>query len=218
MTTPKLIMLTEPRSSAAEAYRTLRTNLMFMNSERPISSILLTSPAASEEKSLALANLAVAFAQSGSSTIIVDSDLRKPIQHQIWGLANERGLTTMMTENTALSNPPLQPTPVENLSLLASGPPHPIPADILSSVRLPEVIGLLKARAHYLLFDGPPVLAATDAALLGLRVDGVLLVVRAGSTRRDHVQRARQALERVNVRLLGVVLTNAPRERMEHYG
>ena len=218
MTKSSLIMLTDPRSSAAEAYRTLRTNLMFMNAERPISSILLTSPADSEEKSLALANLAVAFAQAGSSTIIIDSDLRKPVQHQIWGLPNERGLTTMMTDNASLAAPPLQPTQVENLSLLASGPLPPIPADVLSSARLPEIIGLLKARAHYLLFDSPPVLAATDAALLGLRVDGALLIVRAGSTRRDHVQRARQALERVNVRLLGAVLTNAPRERMENYG
>jgi capsular exopolysaccharide synthesis family protein len=215
--TTKLITLSDPRSAATEAFRALRTNLMFSSVDRPIMTLLITSAAASEDKSLTVANLAVTFAQAGNKTIIVDSDMRRPTQHEIWGVSNERGLTTMMLEDTALANPPLQNTSVANLSILTSGPLPPAPADVLSSQRMNEVISLLKARANYVLFDSPPVLAATDAALLGVKLDGTLLVVRAGSTRREHTARAKEALERVHVRILGVVLTNAQRENVNTY-
>jgi capsular exopolysaccharide synthesis family protein len=214
-----LITLKEPRSPAAEAFRTLRTNLMFSSVENPVSTLLVTSAAQSEGKSLVVANLAVAFAQSGNNTILVDADLRKPTQHSIWEVDNTRGLTTMMLEDSALSSPPLAATPVANLHVLPTGPQPPVPADLLSSQRMSEVIGVLKARAHYILFDSPPVLAATDAALLGSKLDGALLVIRAGHTRREHALRARQALERVHVRIIGAVLSNAPRETgSDYYG
>ena len=217
MANAKLITLTDPRSSAAEAFRALRTNLMFTSVEHPIDTLLVTSVAQSEDKSLVLANLAVTFAQSGNKTILVDSDLRRPAQHEIWGVANERGLTTMILEDGAMSNPPLVPTEIPNLLLLPSGKLPPVPADVLSSQRMSEVIGVLKARAHYILFDAPPVLVASDAALLGAKLDGVVLVVRVGATRRDQAARARQALERVHVRVLGAVMTNAPREAVGDY-
>ncbi|MDX2140226.1 MAG: CpsD/CapB family tyrosine-protein kinase [Chloroflexota bacterium] len=217
MANPTLITLNDSRSAAAEAYRTLRTNLMFMSVERPVSTILVTAVNDSEDKSLVAANLAVAFAQAGNNTILIDADMRRPTQHTLWGLENKHGLTTMFSEDSALSSPPLQPTSVPNLSLLASGALPPVPSDLLSNQRLNQIIGVLKARAHYLIFDSPPALAATDAALLGVKLDGALLVVRAGSTRRDHTQRAQLALERVHVRLLGVVLTNAPRENTGNY-
>jgi len=213
----KLVTLTDPRSAAAEAFRTLRTNLMFSSVERSLDTLLVTSAMESDGKSLLLANLAVTLAQAGNRTIIVDSDLRRPSQDALWGIGNERGLTTMMLEDAALSTPPLANTEVENLQVLPSGPLPPNPADILSSQRMNDVIGVLKARAHYILFDSPPVLAVTDAALLGSKLDGALLVIRAGHTRRDHAARARQALERVHVRIVGAALTNAPRENMGSY-
>lgn len=211
-----LITLSDPRSSAAEAFRTLRTNLMFSSVDKPLHTLLVTSTAESDGKSEVLANLAVTFAQVGNKTILVDCDLRRPVQHEIWDIENARGLTTMMQEAAAMSNPPLVATGVENLALLPSGVLPPIPADVISSQRMNEIIGVLKARADYVLFDSPPVLAATDAALLGIKLDGVLLVVRAGHTRRDHVTRARQELERVRIPLIGSVLTNAPRERVRY--
>ncbi len=217
MADKQLITLAEPRATAAEAYRTLRTNLMFSSVEKPITTLLVSSPAESEGKSTVLANLAVTFAQGGHKTIIVDCDLRRPAQHEIWGIPNEQGLTTMMVETAALANPPLANTSVENLQVLPAGPPPPAPADLLGSQRMDEIIGLLKARASYILFDSPPVLAVTDAALLGSRLDGVLLVVRAGHTRREHTLRAKEALQRVNVRIVGAVLSNAPRERTTGY-
>jgi capsular exopolysaccharide synthesis family protein len=213
----KLVTLTDPRSAAAEAFRTLRTNLMFMSVERPVSTLLVTSVADTEDKNLVAANLGVAFAQAGNSTILVDGDLRRPMLHELWGLPNERGLTTLLTQDTALASPPLQATNVANLSVLTSGALPPVPADLLSSQRLSEAIGILKARAHYVIFTSPPALVATDAALLGVKLDGALLVVRAGNTRRDQTLRAQQALERVHVRLLGAVLTNAPREATGNY-
>jgi len=217
MPNAKLITLSDPRSAAAEAFRTLRTNLMFSGVEHSLDTLLVTSSAQSEDKSLVLANLAVTFAQSDNKTIIVDSDLRRPVQHEIWGIPNDRGLTTMMLDPSAMSSPPLVQTEVPNLMVLPSGALPPVPADVLSSQRMSDVIGVLKARAHYVLFEAPPILAATDAALLGAKLDGVVLVVRVGATRRDQAARAREALERVHVRVLGAVMTNAPRESVGSY-
>ena len=217
MANAKLITLSDPRSAAAEAFRTLRTNLMFTGVERALDTLLVTSAAQSDDKSLVLANLAVTFAQSDNKTIIVDSDLRRPTQHEIWGIPNDRGLTTMMLDPAAMASPPLVQTEVPNLMVLPSGVLPPVPADVLSSQRMVDVIGVLKARAHYILFEAPPVLAATDAALLGAKLDGVVLVVRVGATRRDQAARARQAFERVHVRVLGAVMTNAPRESVGNY-
>lgn len=216
MTQPNLITLTDPRSAAAEAYRTLRTNLMFSSVDQAMQTLAVTSAVPDEDKSEAIANLAVTFAQSGNRTILVDADLRRPSQHDIWGIEN-KGLTTMMLEDSALANPPLVATGIDNLQVLPAGAEPPNPADLLSSKRMSEVIGVLKARANYILFDSPPVLSATDAALLGIKLDGVLLVVKAGHSRRDQTQRAREALEQVNVRVVGAVLTNAPRENRKIY-
>jgi len=207
---PDLITLTDPRSAAAEAYRTLRTNLTFAALDKPIETLVVTSPAPGEGKSTTLANLAVTMAQGERRTILVDADLRRPSLHEIFRVSNSRGLTTMFVEQEALENPPLAETGVENLFLLPSGPLPPNPADLLGSRRMEEVITALRAQADLVLFDAPPVVAVTDAAVLGTKVDGVLLVVRAGHTRREHAQRAKELLERVHVRVIGAVLTNVP--------
>lgn len=217
MTPIGLITLTDPRSAAAEAYRGLRTNLMFTGVERAINTLVVTSAAQHDGKSLVIANLAVTLAQAGHATIVIDADLRRPSQHEIWGVANEAGLGAMMMDERALAAPPLTATDIPNLHILTSGTLPPVPADVLSSARMSEIIAALKTRAAYLLFDSPPALAATDAALLGAKLDAAIIAVRAGATRRDHTARARQALERVGVRIAGVVLTNAPRERGQAY-
>lgn len=217
MAQANLITLSDPRSTATEAYRTLRTNLMFSSVENPIHTLLVTSPAKDDAKSITLANIAVTFAQSGNKTILVDADLRQPKQHDIWGLKGNVGLTKMMVDDTAISNPPLVDSGVPNLQILTAGELPPNPADLLGGRRMDEIIGVLKARADYILFDSPPILAATDAALLGIKLDGALLAIRAGDTRRDHTAQAREALERVHVRIVGAVLTNAPRENKISY-
>lgn len=206
---PELITLQDPRSPAAEAYRTLRTNLTFAGLDKPIETLVVTSAAPGDAKSTALANLAVTLAQGERRTILVDADLRRPSLHDIFGTSNDRGLTTLFVEREALDEPPLVETGIDNLLLLPSGPLPPNPADLMGSGRMEEVISTLKSRADIVLFDAPPVIAVTDATVLGTKVDGVLLVLSAGRTRRDQAQRARELLERVHVRIVGAVLTNA---------
>lgn len=206
----KLITLTDPRSPVSEAFRTLRTNLSFYSLDRPIRLMVITSATPDEGKSTTVANLAVTMAQAGHRTIVVDGDLRRPALHELFGLAAEPGLTNTVLSET--SDVPLQDTAVENLRLLSSGPKPPNPADLLGSRAMDRLIEQLKDEADIILFDAPPVLAVTDATVLGSKADGVLLVVCAGKTRRDHAQRARQILETANVRLIGATLINAPRD------
>ncbi len=207
-----LITLTDPRHPASEAYRTLRTNLTFAALDKPIETLIVTSAAPGEDKSIVLANLAVTMAQGERRTIMVDADLRRPSLHEIFGVANTHGLTTMIVEDTTLEHPPLIDVGVENLQLVPSGPLPPNPADILGSRKMETAIATLKAQADIVLFDAPPIIAVTDAAVLGTKVDGVLLVVHAGRTRREHAQRAKDLLERVHVRIVGAVLSDAPRD------
>lgn len=204
----KLVTLTDPRSPVSEAYRTLRTNLSFYSLDRPLRTLVVTAPAPDADKSTALANLAVTMAQGGKRTILVDCDLRKPVQHTLFGVGNARGFTEMLLDD---SGPPtLQATGVDNLSLLTSGALPPNPADLLGSTQVDRVIARLTELADIVLFDAPPVIAVTDAVVLGAKVDGVLLIIEAGRTRRDHAERARQILEQGRVRVVGAALTNAP--------
>jgi non-specific protein-tyrosine kinase len=117
----------------------------------------------------------------------------------------------MIVEETTMDDPPLLDVGVGNLWLVPSGPTPPNPADILGSRRMEQAIAALKARADIVLFGAPPIVAVTDATVLGTKVDGVLLVVSAGQTRREHAQQAKEHLERVHVRIIGAVLNNAPR-------
>ncbi|MCI0394315.1 MAG: CpsD/CapB family tyrosine-protein kinase [Chloroflexi bacterium] len=205
-----LITLTDPRSPVSEAYRALRTNLSFYSLDKPLRTLVVTSPAPDEGKSTTVANLAVTMAQGGRRTILVDCDLRRPSLHTLFGRQVEPGLTNMVLEEEG--QPALQETGVENLKLLAAGPRPPNPADLLGSQKVDRLIASLAEMADIVLFDAPPIIAVTDAAVLGAKVDGVLLVVSAGKTRRDHAQRAKEVLEKARVRIVGVALTNAPRD------
>jgi len=205
-----IITLTDPTSPAAEAYRTLRINLEFASLDEPLRTLLVTSSGPGEGKSTALANLAVAMSDSDRAVILVDADLRRPNQHELFGLSNERGLSDMFRDETAFNDPPFQSIPNSALKVLTSGPLPPIPSQLLAARKMDEVIARLVEQADVVLFDAPPVVAVTDASLLASKVDGVLLVVRAGNTRRDHVRAAKDRLEKVNARLVGAVLLNAP--------
>jgi len=204
----QLITVTEPRSPISESYRTLRTNLDFAGLDRKLQTLVITSAGVGEGKSTTLANLAVVAAQAGQKVILVDADLRRPSLHSLFGVANDAGLTTMMMDEAALASPPLQDTGVEGLALLSSGPLPPNPAELMGSRRMEEVIAALSQRAAHVFFDTPPVVAVTDAAVLATKVDGVLLVISAGKTRREYARAAVQRLQQINARLVGTVLTN----------
>ncbi|MFN8477369.1 MAG: CpsD/CapB family tyrosine-protein kinase [Kouleothrix sp.] len=210
-----LIALRDPRSPAAEAYRTLRTNIQFSSLDKPLHTLLATSTAPNEGKSTTLANLAVTMAQAEQRVILVDCDLRRPTLHTLFDLPNDSGLTSLILaqEDAPL---PLLETGVPGLSLLASGPLPPRPADILGSRRMEAVIERLRANADIVLFDTPPVVGVTDAAVLANRVDGVLLIFSAGTTTRERGRQARQILEKVKANIVGVVLNNA--EVSQEYG
>lgn len=203
-----LITVSTPRSPISEAYRTLRTNLEFSSLDRPVKTMVVTSSGPEEGKSTTLANLAVTLAQAEKKVILVDCDLRRPSQHQIFGLKNGVGLTTMVVDDEAMTTPPLQETQVPGLRLLPSGPLPPNPSELLGSRRMEEIIDVLSQRADIVLFDAPPIIAVTDAAVLSSKVDGVLLVISAGGTKRDHAQKAKALLEKVNAHLVGAVLNN----------
>ena len=209
MSNETLITLTNPRSTAAEAYRTLRTNLEFASVDEPLHTLLVTAAGPSEDKSVAVANLAVAMADGDRPVILVDADLRRPSQHTLFGLPNDKGFTSLFRDNETANRPPLQPVPNTSLQLLTSGPLPPIPSQLLASKKIDAVIAQLASLAEIVIFDAPPVIAVNDASLLASKVDGVLLVVKASNTKRDHVRLAKDRLAKVNARLIGAVLTNA---------
>ena len=211
-----LITLTNPRSPVSEAYRTLRTNIEFSSFDKQLRTIVVTSAGPEEGKSTTLANLAVTIAQAGKQVILVDCDLRKPSQHVIFGLRNDRGLTSMMIPDADLDSPPLQATAQEGLSLLTAGPLPPNPSEMLGSKRMEEIIRRLSARSDIVIFDAPPIIAVTDAAVLATKVDGVLLVVNAGGTKREQMQRAHALLKKVNAPLIGAVLNNVKFDNALH--
>jgi capsular exopolysaccharide synthesis family protein len=213
-----LVALTHPRSPAAEAYRALRANLAMSSLDHPLRVLVVTSAAPGEDPSTTLANLAIVMAQSGQRVILVDADLRHPSLNELFGVPNERGLTTLLDEQDALSAPPLTAiADVDGLQLLASGPSPLDPAAQLGSKRMEEVIAALLKRADVVLLDAPPVLAATDAVALGMKTDGVLLIVQAGHTSREHLQQAKEKLEKSRVRIVGAALTNVPADKSLGY-
>jgi non-specific protein-tyrosine kinase len=145
----------------------------------------------------------------GKQVILADCDLRHPAQHTLLGLANDAGVTTVLDGDTA-AELPLQQTEISNLRVLTSGPAVLVPSDSVASPAMARLIGRLRQEADVVLVDAPPVVLATDAVELATQVDGVLLTVSAGRTKRDDAQRAVHLLKRVGARLVGTALVNLP--------
>jgi len=204
----RLVTLTMPRSPTSEAYRTLRTNLEFSSMDKPIETMVVTSPGPDEGKSTTLANLAITLAQAEKEVILVDCDLRRPSQHEIFGLSNAVGVTTMIVDDAAMRDPPLLDSGVAGLRVLPSGPLPPNPSELVGSRRMGEIMTALSERSDIVLFDAPPIIAVTDAAVIASRVDAVLLVIKAGATKRGEAKKAKELLEKVNAHLVGAVLNN----------
>ena len=201
-----LVTLNAPRSAAAEAYQSLRTNIEFSGLGSDLKSLLVTCPDTETAKSDALANLAVVMADAGDRVIVVDGDLRRPLQHEIFSVSGDIGLTNWLRNG---GEPALADTQVSQLRVLAAGPLPPNPVALLSHKRLAELLQTLTGEAEYVLVDAPPVLAVTDAALWASQVDGTLLAVTAGRTKREQAQRAKEVLEKVQSNIVGAVLLDA---------
>lgn len=214
----KLITILQPRSPTAEAYRMLRTNLQFSSVDRPLQTLLVTSANPVEGKSVTVANIAVAMAQAGKQVVLVDADLRRPVQHLVFNLDNNIGLTSILLDsNTRLENA-LQNTSVQNLKVMTSGPIPPNPSEMLGSKRMGYLIDALQKQADIVIFDSPPVMAVADATVLATRLDGTLLVIDSGHTRRAMARRSKEALSAVGATVLGAVLNHIPmRGTAYHY-
>lgn len=206
----QLASLLYPRSAAAEAYRTLRTNIEFAAVDAPIRTLLVTSASPDEGKTVTACNLALVFAQAGRRVILVDADLRKPGVSVMFRLSNTQGLTSLLRSDEVGIEDVAQVTEQDNLRVVTTGPLPPNPAELLGSQRMRAVLERLAADTDLLVFDSPPLRAVADAAILSSFVDGTVYVVDASASRRRFVRQGREALNRAGAHLLGVVLNRIP--------
>lgn len=211
----KLIVHEDPKSPISEAYRTLRTNLQFAKINSELRTIMFTSSGPAEGKSTTIANVAVALAQSGRSIILVDCDLRKPVQHRIFGKRN-KGVTNILVDDSPAETF-LQETEIDNLRILPSGPIPPNPSELLSSSKMVELFTELKELADIVLIDAPPTIAVTDAAVMAAKVDGIVLVIDSTSVRPEMAQKAKDLLIKANGHILGVILNRVEIEEEHAY-
>lgn len=200
----RLVLLGDPNAAAAEAYRALAVSLQFSQHGKPLRAIAVTSPSPADGRTTTAANLALAFAEIGQSVVLLDADLRRPSLHQLFGVDNRAGLTTRLSDPA--SPLPLVETGVRNVRLVPAGPDHPSPVELLGSPAMTELLEHLREQADMVLVDTPPAATLADATLVAPRVDGVLLVVRGGRTNREAAVQTRDALQRVQSAILGVVL------------
>ena len=207
----RLATLLNPRSAAAEAFRTIRTNLEFASVDRPLRTITVTSSLPGEGKSVVSANLAVAFGQAGRRTILVDADLRRPGIHTLFSLPNDTGLTDMVLSDASTLADVAMDTEEPNLRIVTSGAVPANPAELLGSHRMAVILQRILADADLVILDTAPVGVVTDAALVAARTDSTLLVVSPDQSSERVVRKAREALAHVNARVVGVVLNNVAR-------
>jgi len=212
-----LVTAHHPRSPISEAYRLLRANIQFTSPDKPLKSILVTSPGPEEGKSFILANLGVVMASAGLKTILVDSDLRKPTLHKIFNISNKEGLTNLLVETKLKLESCLQSTEVEGLFVLPSGPLPPNPTELLGSNRMATLIEALEEDADVILYDSPPALIVADASVLATRMDGVLLVTWYGHTRREAALQAKELLLKTGANILGVVINRFSSDGAGYY-
>ncbi len=214
-----LIVSDESFSPRAEAFRQLRSNIRYLSVDTSVKSFVVTSSIESEGKTTVAANLAIALAQSGEHVILVDADLRRPMVGEMLGLNPAIGVTNVLVGTTHLDQA-LQ-TWRQNLTMrvLTSGPTPPNPSELLGSQRMHELLASLLERATVVVFDTPPLLPVTDAAILGAMTDGALVVARVGHTKREALASSVESLQRVGAHVMGVVLNRIPvRKKSASYG
>ncbi len=201
-----LVVALDPLDPAAEAYRNLRMNLMFMSTEDdPIRTVLFSSPGPSEGKSTTAVNFAVMLAQQGQRVLLVDADLRRPSLHRALDVLREPGLTNLLVGDAGVRET-VRPNVLPNLDFLPSGPFPPNPSELLNSKAMGRILEEFEGRYDQIIIDSPPVLAVTDSAILAVHTDGAVLVLRSGETEQRAAERSVDQLRRLGVRVFGAVL------------
>jgi len=214
----QLIAWMSSKAPESEAYRTLRTNIQFSSVDKPIRTLVVTSSGPSEGKSTTAANLAIVMAQTGQKVVLVDADLRRPVLHKTFGVPNNVGITTALLAGDDVDlQSYLQPTEIDNLMILTSGPIPPNPSELLGSQRMKNVIDRLAQAADIVIFDTPPVLVVTDATVLSRQTDGVLLIADAGGTREPALAHAVEELRKTGANILGVALNRLDSRSRGYY-
>jgi len=208
-----LIAVREPRSPIVEAFRSLRTNIQFAGVDQPIRTLLVTSASPSEGKSTVAANLAVVMAQTGLKVVIIDCDLRRPTVHKQFDMPNHAGLTDVMLQDPNQWNGVMQPTGVNNLSIVMSGSLPPNPSELLGSKRMQQFMAYLHKSCDIVIIDAPPLLPVTDALVLSSVTDGVVMVIDYGGTRIGEALQGKTQLDQAGARILGVVMNKIPTGR-----
>ncbi len=212
----RLIVHESVKSPIAEAYRTLRTNLQFSKLDSELKMILFTSTGPGEGKSTTASNTAVALAQSGKKVVIIDCDLRKPVQHKIFQKSNQIGLTNILVGSMHLSDV-IHKTEVPSVNLITSGPIPPNPSELLGFAKMNKLLEILKQEFDYVIIDAPPVLAVTDACVLASKVDGVVLVISSGMVRPEMARKAKELIKKASGHLLGLVMNKVEIEKENAY-
>jgi exopolysaccharide transport family protein len=213
---PELVALHSPKSTASEAYRGIRTGILFSSADKPPQALLISSAAPQEGKTSTSLNLAISMAQAGGKTILLDCDMRKPSLHKVLGYPRDKGMSSILVGNCELRDA-LITTQVPNLDIIPCGPIPPNPSEILGSPRMSKLMELLRKSYSRIIIDSPPITAVTDAVVLGRMVDGTVLVIRAGATPRDIVRNGLSQLKGVNSPILGVVLNGVDMDRDGYY-
>ncbi len=218
----ELVVQDNPKSPVAEKIRTLRTNIQFSAVDKKIKTILITSAAPGEGKSWTAANLAVAFAQSGSRVLLVDADLRKGRQHKIFRVKNGYGFSNFLfdysddkkvNDKDIEKKNPFTETSVHNLILMTSGSVPPNPSELLQSNRMSDFVADVKENFDIVIFDGAPINVVADSVILSRIVDTTVLVTAYKSTNIKHLNDAKKAIEKVGGKIAGVVLNKMEVDR-----
>jgi capsular exopolysaccharide synthesis family protein len=206
---PRIVAFYEPASAVTEQYRTLRTNIQSIKSEKPIKSIVITSSTHSEGKSITAINLAISMAHdlNKKRILLVDADLRRARISKYLGINSEIGLADLITNGSQIDDALIN-IGIENLTILPAGKIPPNPAEVLGSSKTKNLIAALRAKFDFVVFDTPPVIPVTDAGLLGAQADGVIMVIKAGRTQKGVVTHGEGILKQAQAKLLGYILTN----------
>ena len=212
-----LVSQLDTHAPRVEAFRQLRTNLRFLGVDQKIYSLVITSPWPVEGKSLTTCNLAITLGEAGLDVAIVDADLRRPTVAEYFGIEGAVGLSSVLSGQAALEDA-LQVWGEGRVRILPSGPVPPNPTEMLESHRMASLLASLTTMVDVVLIDAPPVLPVADATVLGALADGVVLVARAGKTRRENVVRAVESLRRVDARIVGAVLNGSRETGPSSYG
>ncbi len=210
----KLITAANPKNPVSEQFRTIRTNIHFMSVDKPLRRIAFTSSSVSEGKSTVTANMAITWAQDGKKVLLIDADLRRSTLHRTFELPNNRGLTTILTSGLSKIdlNEVIPNSGIKNLDVLTAGPIPPNPSELLNSKRMLNFLKAVEPMYDLVVLDVPPLLEVTDTQVLSDKLDGIVLVVRAGVTQKAGVARAVEMLKISKARLLGYVLNDADSE------